>query len=262
LKLGRAATGLAIGGLVGVLVKDLGLPTVTSFWSGHAVVAAAFALVGALAWSTRLRALFAVAALALGLLWLATAFTPLSAFLARDLARRDPLEATDAIYVLSSGLQPDGDLTTASMSRLLHGLELLGQGLAPRLVLAELMPPSSNYAPAARRLMDHLGLHQEIVTVGPVRNTHDEALAVGELFRRKGWRRVLVVTSPAHSRRASSSFEREGLRVVSSPSSETDYDFERLEEADDRLRALAPILHELVGMWVYRRRGWIAPARE
>jgi hypothetical protein len=49
------------------------------------------------------------------------------------------------------------------------------------------------------------------------------------------------------------------LEVISSPSTETQYDFEMLTRPDDRLRALAPVLHERLGLYVYRRRGWIAP---
>jgi uncharacterized SAM-binding protein YcdF (DUF218 family) len=254
-----AARGFAVGGLIGILAKDLGLASIVSYWSDHAPLVAAFAAVGALAWGTRFRPLFATAAAGLGLLWLVVAFSPLSNYLAKDLVRRDPLGPADAVFVLNSGIQRDGELTTSAMSRLLHGLELLGQDRAPRLVLSELSTPDSRYAAAARALMDRLGLQHEIVTVGPVRNTHDEAVAVGALFRQRGWRRVLAVTSPAHSRRASACLEREGLEVISSPSTETQYDFEMLTRPDDRLRALAPVLHERLGLYVYRRRSWIAP---
>jgi uncharacterized SAM-binding protein YcdF (DUF218 family) len=90
-----------------------------------------------------------------------------------------------------------------------------------------------------------------------VRSTHDEAVLVARLFRERGWRRVLLVTSPTHTRRAAAAFEREGLLVVSSPAIETRFDLERLEHPDERLFAFGSLIHERAGIAVYRYRGWI-----
>jgi uncharacterized SAM-binding protein YcdF (DUF218 family) len=193
-------------------------------------------------------------------LWLLVAFTPLTHWMGEGLARRDSVEKADAVFVLASSLQADGELTTAAMSRLLGGLDLLGRGFAPRLILSELPPPSKRYRDAASRLMDALGLDQEILEVGPVSNTHDEAVAVGALARERGFERVLVVTSPSHSLRASLALETEGVNVISVPSIETQFDYENLRpglEGDDRVRAFGPLLHERAGLLYYRTRGWI-----
>jgi uncharacterized SAM-binding protein YcdF (DUF218 family) len=97
----------------------------------------------------------------------------------------------------------------------------------------------------------------EVVSVGRIRNTHDEAVAVARLFRERGWSRVLAVTSPTHTRRAAAALEKEGLRVFAVPSAETRFDLERLRRPGDRREAFAAIAHERVGLLVYRRRGWI-----
>jgi hypothetical protein len=176
------------------------------------------------------------------------------------LVRRDSLRKADAVFVLASALQGDGELTTAAMSRLLGGLELLGDDWAGRLVLSELPMPRPSYRDAACRLMDSLGMSQEILTVGPVFTTHDEAVEVGQLYRELGFERLLVVTSPSHSLRASLALEAEGVEVVSVPSAETMYDYERLGAAgrgDDRVRAFGVFLHEHAGLLYYRYRGWI-----
>jgi uncharacterized SAM-binding protein YcdF (DUF218 family) len=145
------------------------------------------------------------------------------------------------------------------MSRLLGGLELLGEGWAPRLVLSELPAPRPRYRDAACELMDSLGMSHEVLTVGPVRNTHDEAVAVGELVRDLGLERLLVVTSPGHSRRASLALEAQGVRVISVPSIETLFDYENLADArgDERVRAFGALIHEHVGLLYYRYQGWI-----
>jgi hypothetical protein len=71
--------------------------------------------------------------------------------------------------------------SSVAMSRLLGGLELLGEGFATRLVLSELPLPWPRYRDAAQKIMGPLGMSQEILVVGPVLNTHDEAVAVGKL---------------------------------------------------------------------------------
>jgi uncharacterized SAM-binding protein YcdF (DUF218 family) len=249
--------GLTVGGLLGLLVKDLGLSSVVSYWGDIAPWVVSAALITAAFWRTRLRWIFGGSAACLGILWLIVAFTPLTIWMARDLPRRDPLEAADAVYVLSSRVQMDGELTTEAMSRMLHGLELLVRGHAPRLIVSEVHPPSPSYAEATRELMARLGITGEVLAVGPIGNTREEAVAVGELFRERGWEKLLLVTAPIHSRRAGAAFEKEGMKVISSPAVQTRFDLERLHYFDDRTLAFRSLIHEWVGLWVYRLRGWI-----
>jgi uncharacterized SAM-binding protein YcdF (DUF218 family) len=108
--------------------------------------------------------------------------------------------------------------------------------------------------------MKSLGMSHEILVVGPVLNTHEEAVAVGALAREGGFERLLVVTSPSHSLRASLALEAEGVNVISVPSVETTFDYENLGaevHGDDRVRAFGPLLHERVGLLYYRYKGWI-----
>ena len=65
------------------------------------------------------------------------------------------------------------------------------------------------------------------------------------------------MSSPLHLRRAAATLEHEGLQVCAVPSQQTRYDVEQLTQSDDRLTAFADALHDLLGGWVYRRRGWI-----
>jgi len=249
--------GLAWGLLFGILVRDLDLRTFVSYWQDvHAAVILA-ALGGALLWHTRARVLVQAGVVVAAAAWTVIVFSPLSARLADGLVRRDPVAPADAVFVLASKIQKDGELTGTAMTRLLHGLELVGEGHAPRLILSELYPPHRPYADAARALIDHLRLRGDLLTVGPVDNTRDEAREVARLCREHGWTRLLLVTSPVHSRRAAATFEREGLTVLSSPCVETRYDLESLNEPGDRLMAFGSIMHERIGLWIYKRRGWL-----
>lgn len=252
--------GAALGFLVGLVAKDLDFAALVSFWGDRALVVLWSVAAGALLGLARFERLLIAGAAAAVSLWLVVAFTPLTQWMGEGLVRRDPLRKADAVFVLASGLQADGDLSNAAMSRLVSGLELLGRGFAQRLVLSEISIANPRYRDAACDLMDSLGLAQEILVVGPVRNTHDEAVAVSELSRDLGFERLLVVTSPSHSLRASLALEAEGVEVISAPSPETTFDYENLGGAargDDRVRAFGVLLHEQVGLRYYRHKGWI-----
>jgi uncharacterized SAM-binding protein YcdF (DUF218 family) len=240
------------GGLVGFLARDLGLVDLASAW----VLAA---LAGACLSSRRGRPVLATTLAATAAAWLAAAFTPLPARLADGLVRRDALQKADAVVILASRLQVDGEPTTEAHDRLVHGIELVAEGWAPRLVVTEVPPPAASHAALARRTLTRLAVTAEVLAVGPVRRTRDEAVAVAALCRARGWGRVLLVTSPLHSRRGAASLEEEGVSVLSSPALETQFDLETLDRPRERLRAFASALHERLGLWYYERQGWVKP---
>lgn len=256
--LSRLGVGAALGAVFGFAARDLHLQGVVSYWGDPVPLVALSGVAGALVWSTRLRSLLAAAAVVVALLWSAAAFTPLSRSMTQGLVRREAPQPADAVFVLASHLQKDGEPTAAAMTRLLRGLELLAEGRAPRLIVSELHPPTPSYAAYARALMARLGLRQEVLAIGPVGRTHEEAVALAALCRERGWKRILVVTSPTHSLRASAAVERQGLEVVSLPAIETRFDLETQERGDERLEAFGAALHEHLGLWVYARRGWVA----
>jgi uncharacterized SAM-binding protein YcdF (DUF218 family) len=256
----RIALGLAVGGLAGFSARELNLQDLFSFWHSTVLWVPIGALLGALLAVTRLRRLGACAALGLLAAFLLVAYTPLAGALCQGLPRRDapdPERPAEAIFVLSSRVQADGDPTSVALARLVHALELVGQGRASRLVVSEASPPEQSYERLARAMMTRLGLKGEVLSVGKVGNTHDEAVATAALLRRLGLHRVVVVTSALHSRRSAATFEHEGLEVWSDPAPEVDFDLETLDWPDERLRAFGSMMHERVGMFVYRRRGWL-----
>jgi len=250
-------TGIAAGALFGFVVVDLNLPSLVSYLGDRSYLLPIFAALGGLVWLTPLRRLAAVAVALLATLWVAVSFTPLTARLADGLVRRDPVDNADAVFVFASRIQEDGDPTSDAMSRLLKGIELMAEGRAPWLVVSEVPPPAGSYAPLARAWLAALARRGEVLQLGPIANTHDEAVALAELGRERGIRRVLAVTSPTHTRRASATLEKQGLLVISVPGVETNFDLERLRYPGDRRRAFGPIAHERIGLLVYRRRGWI-----
>ena len=240
-----------------MLAADLGLNSVVSVWGDMGPIVVVCAVAGALLWTTPLRRLAGAGAAALALLWLLVCFTPFAAWLGRGLVRRDPPARADAIFVTASSIQDSGGLTSVAMTRLVHGFELLADGSAPVLVLSDLRPPHPSILRVAKDLLEHLGVRGAVEVLGPNGNTHDEAVRLADLARSRGWRRVIVVTSPYHTRRACAVVEHENLAVTCSPSAETGFDVEDPWYSEERRRAFTSAIHERIGWWLYWRRGWI-----
>jgi uncharacterized SAM-binding protein YcdF (DUF218 family) len=147
-------------------------------------------------------ALIATAALVLGL-----------SQLGRALTVEDPVTRSDAIVVLAG----------ARTDRWVEAIELYREGHAERIVLSPgeteggesylrargVRLPS--YTENVTSVMAQLGVPREAVLVlaGEPANTAQEASAFRRLAEREGWRRVTVVTSKLHTRRARFAFRRE-----------------------------------------------------
>jgi uncharacterized SAM-binding protein YcdF (DUF218 family) len=253
----RAALGAALGLVGAQLARDLDLTSLVSFWGDRLVLLPLGATVGALCAATRLRKPFYVATVLLGLLWLAVAYGPLSRMLAGGLVRSDALRPADAVLVLGTRMQRDGDPTSAQLSRLLRGLEIVKDGLAPRLIITELPPPYASQRPFAEALLSRFKPEVELVDLGPTFNTRDEAVMAAEYLKKRGLRRIIVTSSPTHTHRGAALLEAQGLDVMASPSRETRFDLETLDRSEERLEAFGSIIHERLGILVYRQRGWI-----
>ncbi|MBI3556148.1 MAG: YdcF family protein [Deltaproteobacteria bacterium] len=251
------------GPAIGLFATSIGLQLLVSYWGGPGFVVFLTTiftgLVGVTLGPRSGRRVAIAMLLGLELMYVVIALSPISGRIAKGLARKDvSTQKADAVFVFGSSVFGNGELSDVALSRLVHGLEIMTTGQAPRLVLSELPRPYRSYSEPAQRLMTRLGIKKELLAVGPVVNSRDEAVLVAKLFQEKGWKTVVAVTSPLHSRRACASLEHEGLNVICSPAVETRYNLDHLNRAHDRLEVFGQGLHERLGAWVYKRRGWIA----
>jgi uncharacterized SAM-binding protein YcdF (DUF218 family) len=258
--------GALFGLLTCILLDDLGLLRLLPTVRRVPHTAPLFIFFGAVLGAVRREKWFAGTTAFCAVLWMVVAFSPLAARLVRPL----PMQASateiargaDAVVVLSSRIQNDGEFTETALQRLMRGLELAQSGRAPLLVLTEVRPPSGSYTSATKELTGKLKISVPITTLkGPMRDTRDEAVAVAKLAKERGWKRILLVTSPTHTRRSAMTFRQasraQKLIVLPVSSQETTTDLEMLDDPGDRLRAFDMALHEIVGTWVYKLRGWI-----
>jgi uncharacterized SAM-binding protein YcdF (DUF218 family) len=214
----------------------------------------------------------------LGLIWfllgvgvmalLAVSFFPLLDNRIDGMVRADdPVRSrVDAVVVLSASLTSEGRLGRVAQERLNSGMLLRPELGTRHLVLTKVLRPDRAQMAAAeahqRQLVARLDPAAELHLVGPTSDTHDEALATETLARNMGWKRVAVVTSALHSRRACATFEARGLQVMCRPSEPRRLGLSLRRAPEDRLEAFREWLYEVAGTVVYRRRGWLSgPAK-
>jgi uncharacterized SAM-binding protein YcdF (DUF218 family) len=134
----------------------------------------------------------------------------------------DPPVQADAIIVLGDD-NYDGD-------RAAHAADLYRMGLAPLVVgSGRLLRPYAGIAEMIERDLESHGVPAAAIVKFPHRaeNTHEEAVALTGLIFSRGWKRVTIVTSNYHARRAEFIFERvlpAGVSVHVSGAHDSDFD--------------------------------------
>ncbi len=218
-------------------------------------------VVGTVVGATPWRRLIIVPAVLLLVLVLVIAYTDVMVAPARSLIRRDPVPAVaDAVVVLSAGLTADAFLSQQGFDRLLKGVELMRAGVAPAMVITREEETTSGRRITSDRDQARivaLARIPEPISAGFVRSTHDEAISVARIAKERGWRRVVVVTSPFHSWRACRAFERAGLTVSCVPSESRDISVVSLDSPGDRVGAFAWWVYETAATIRYWQRGWL-----
>lgn len=205
--------------------------------------------------------------------------TPLASWLLAGLESRFPRVLTtevavaDAIVCLGGGAEPSLSEPSAvgfnsAADRVMTALALLGAERAPVLVVA-----GGDYRDKTRRYSEADAVvawiqaavrpRQELLSLGICADTHDEAIKVAELAKKRGWQRLILVTSAAHMPRAHATFAKVGLITQAVP---CDYvsSYHRIGSvrwlhlpAQGGLHGFEVWLHEVLGTLLYRLRGWV-----
>jgi uncharacterized SAM-binding protein YcdF (DUF218 family) len=255
-----ALIGVSIGFLLIVTYHATDFPRPIPLpWYDIVVSVLIGALIGGLASARSIAILCTVTAAIVAVL----GFTSVMKSPVLSLIRRDsiPSERLDAVIVLSSNVSADSLLDPAAVERLLSGLAVFRDNGARLLVTTRSASSRSDrrmVSDADRRaLIDLAADTARWHAVGPVHTTRDEAVATAALLLPLGQRRVAVVTSPLHTRRACAAFERVGFQVTCVPAAERLYSVYAFNGSTTRLHAIADWLYEELARLEYRLRGWI-----
>jgi uncharacterized SAM-binding protein YcdF (DUF218 family) len=247
--------GAVLGALISAALGKLGFAAMPGmFWLGWlplvALLGAAFGIIGRVRF-VEFIALLAVCAM------LIVGYTPLVPRLMPSLEREEVAGDADAVVVLGAMVMSHDALSGGAKSRIVRGYELLAGHPELPLVLTRTPLEMRPWVTIVREQMRTLKLTNEVIEVGEVRTTRDEAVLVAELVKQKGWSSVYLVTHPWHMRRAAAVFEKAGVSVLCRPCQEEGFDMYEMPYGGDRYEAFQRWLHEEVGFWTYRKRGWI-----
>ena len=234
-------------------------------------------VLAALLWRKRLR-LFAFATSTLAAFIYIVGATDFPDALLRSLERPyldvkiDTLPACDAVVMLGGGLVPSPDevgglhLTKAG-DRIVATLEIIRLGKAPVLVCGgsaiEIDGATKVEADLFKQaLIERRVPVPEIISLGRCTDTHDEATRTRAIADQRGWRRVLLVSSANHLRRAVATFRGVGIEVVPVPCNfQAGRRSGLLREpipGFGGFEKMSVWIHEQIGWLEYLRRGWIA----
>lgn len=183
------------------------------------------------------------------------AFTPLPNLALRRLGASAAMEAADAIVVLGSGVHAGGELTDASLRRLLHGVALYHQRRAPLLVVSG---PANRAGVVEARVRADMARAlavpaSAIVTIETALTTQEEARDVAAALRPRHVRRVLVVSNRLHLVRSLGVFDEAGFIALAAPSAEVSETDERPEA---RLQLTRQVAKEVLARVYYRVAGY------
>lgn len=194
-------------------------------------------------------------------------YTPFVWFLARPLTIAETPEKSDCIVVFAGGVGESGRAGEGYEERVQYAVELFNRGFAKEVIF------SSGYAYVYKEplLMKALAISQGIpsdavILEGKASNTYENVEFTKEILNAKGWRKIILVSSPYHMLRASLVFKRiaKDIRVVYSPIPNSLFYSRQKRDIQGRriwrrvnLRQVRAIVHEYLGIAYYRLKGWI-----
>jgi uncharacterized SAM-binding protein YcdF (DUF218 family)/glycosyltransferase involved in cell wall biosynthesis len=202
----------------------------------------------------RALAFVGAAAIAAGLLF----YSPLPWMLAEPLRGADAPKPVDAIVVLGGGVGESGNSTQGYDERVRKAVDLYRAGLAGTIIFSSGYISSYREPELMKTLALSLGVPEKaIILETRAASTRENGVNVSAILKEKGWRSILLVTSPYHMRRATAVFDKTapGLDVARAPVTDSLYYAKR--RAGMTLSQLNGILHEYLAIVVYRLKGWL-----
>lgn len=168
---------------------------------------------------------------------------------------------------IPSGAHHSSGIIGAS-DRLLMALRLYHAGKAPLVIVSGGNNPLGRATPeqpeaqTMRLLLEEWGVPDAAIEVesGSI-NTRENAVYSHRLLAARGISRIILVTSAFHMPRAAGAFRKVGFEVTAAPAdfrtgwAESNSIFDWIPDAA-ALAGSSGALHEWLGVWTYRFRGW------
>jgi uncharacterized SAM-binding protein YcdF (DUF218 family) len=205
----------------------------------------------------RTRSRLLATAVALAAAYLLVFETNLLWWSASPLELSAPPQAADAIVVFAGGVGESGRAGGGAQERLGRAIDLYREGYAPVMVLSSGFVYTFREAQVMRaQAIDEGVPASAIVLEERAKNTHDNVEFVNDLLRERSARRILLVSSPYHMRRALLVWRKQApeVTVIPTPTEQSQFYDHARGASLEQLRGIA---QEYVAIFAYWRRGWL-----
>jgi uncharacterized SAM-binding protein YcdF (DUF218 family)/glycosyltransferase involved in cell wall biosynthesis len=214
-------------------------------------------------WERRLRALYQMTRrrawqvlLPVTLAFLLAFYTPLVWWMAAPLKIDSPPHAADAIVVFAGGVGESGEAGGGAQERVARAVELYRSGYAPALIFSSGYVFSLREAEVMKAIAVANGVPAgAIVLEEDAANTYENVVNSKRILDDRGWRRVLLVSSPYHMRRALMTWHKTAPEISVTPTPPAASQF-YLHERGASFVQMRGLLHEVVAIVAYKLRGW------
>lgn len=215
-------------------------------------------------WEERLRRLYATARrrTAEGLIGAAALYlllfqTPALWWAAAPLQLSAPPQAADAIVVFAGGVGESGKAGGGFQERVAQAVDLYRAGYAPKLIFSSGYVFTLREAEVMKAVAVDNGVPAEAILLEEkAANTHQNVTYTKQLLDQHQWRRILLVSSPYHMRRATSTWHKLAPEVAVTPTPVPQSQFYSHERGAS-LEQIRGILHEYAALANYWWKGWV-----
>ena len=215
-------------------------------------------------WEDRLQRIYRRARQRLGqivagatILYALSFHTPLTWWAAAPLYVADPPRSADAIVVLGGGVGESGVAGGGYQERVERAVELYREGHATQIVFSSGFVFAFQEAEIMKAVAVLQGVPADaIVLETNAVNTLQNITFVHEILAEHGWRRILLVSSPYHMRRALLTLQKQApdISVIAAPVTRSQFYAHGRGASFQQIRG---IVHEYAAIVVYRWRGWL-----
>lgn len=188
-------------------------------------------------------------------------------FLAQPLKIDQNPQQADCIVVFANGVGESGISGQGYEERVQYCVDLYKKGYAKKIIFSSGRTFIFHEALVMKALAVSLGIQDEdIIMDDKARNTFENVKISKDILERNGWRKILLVSSPYHMRRALLVFSKiaKDIKVISTPIPNSIYYAHPEKDAYGRkiwkraeLGHIKGILHEYLGIIYYWWSRWI-----
>ncbi|MBI3299580.1 MAG: YdcF family protein [Elusimicrobia bacterium] len=193
-------------------------------------------------------------------------WSPMVWGLAEPLRLVEAPTTADAVIVLGDGAGESGAIGQSHEERVDRAIQLYRQGLVGKVVLCSSTKWTFSEIEVMRAIALTKGVKDEDILLEPSGGSTREMIANSAgLARAKAWRKILLVSSPYHMRRAVGAWKKQapGVGVVATPASRSSFYSYREQKhaawrkAGPTWNQLKALLQETAALAFYRFRSWL-----